>query len=90
MLVAGPVDADTAARLHQELLQRSRGGTLPLTVDLTAVTHLASAGVSALHRVADQHLQQGGKLTLEAASGSPARQVLALVAIPNVGVGPAA
>jgi hypothetical protein len=47
------------------------------------VTHLASAGVSALHRVAEKHVQQGGKLTLEAGPGTPARQVLALVAIPT-------
>jgi hypothetical protein len=36
---------------------------LPLTVDLAEVTHLASAGVSALHRVAEKHGHQGGKLT---------------------------
>jgi serine phosphatase RsbU (regulator of sigma subunit)/anti-sigma regulatory factor (Ser/Thr protein kinase)/anti-anti-sigma regulatory factor len=87
--VAGPVDALTAERVRQGLLQRSRGGTLPLTVDLTGVTHLASAGVSALHHVAEQHAGQGGKLTLVAAPGSPARHVLALVALPDVTISPA-
>ncbi|HEU4347511.1 MAG TPA: SpoIIE family protein phosphatase [Actinoplanes sp.] len=82
--VHGPVDAETAPRLRQELLRRSRGGTLPLAVDLNAVTHLASAGVSALHHIAEKHGQQGGKLTLEAEPGSPAQCVLALVAIPDV------
>jgi anti-sigma regulatory factor (Ser/Thr protein kinase)/anti-anti-sigma regulatory factor len=86
VLVEGPVDADTAERLRQNLLHRGRGGTLPLTVDLAAVTHLASAGVSALHRVAEKHGQQGGKLTLLTVAGSPAQQILALVAIPNVTV----
>jgi serine phosphatase RsbU (regulator of sigma subunit)/anti-sigma regulatory factor (Ser/Thr protein kinase)/anti-anti-sigma regulatory factor len=86
--VEGPVDAATADRLQYELLQRGRGGTLPVTVDLTAVTHLASAGVSALYRVAEKHREQGGKLTLEAERGSPARYVLALVPIPDVPVGP--
>ena len=87
--VEGPVDSTTAKRLEQGLLQRTRGGTLPLTVDLSAVTHLASAGVSALHRVAERHSRQGGKLTLIAAPDSPARHVLALVAIPDVTIGPA-
>ena len=87
--VTGPVDALTAERLQQGLLQRSRGGTLPLTVDLTEVTHLASAGVSALHHVAERHSVQGGKLTLVAAPGSPARHVLTLVALPDVTIGPA-
>ena len=84
VLVEGPVDAETAPRLRQNLLQRSRGGTLPLTVDLSRVTHLASAGVSALHHVAQKHLQQGGRLTLHAEPGSPAQHVLALAAIPGV------
>jgi serine phosphatase RsbU (regulator of sigma subunit)/anti-sigma regulatory factor (Ser/Thr protein kinase)/anti-anti-sigma regulatory factor len=84
VLVEGPLDADTAERLRQNLLHRGRGGTLPLTVDLAGVTHLASAGVSALHRVAEKHGQQGGKLTLRTAAGSPAQQILVLVAIPNV------
>jgi anti-anti-sigma regulatory factor len=87
VLVEGPLDADTAERLRQNLLYRGRGGTLPLTVDLAEVTHLASAGVSALHRVAEKHGQQGGKLTLLAAAGSPAQLILALVAIPNVTLG---
>ncbi len=84
--VEGPVDALTADRLHHDLLRRSRGGTLPLAVDLTGVTHLASAGVSALHRIAERHAVQGGRLTLRAAAGSPAQHVLALAAIPAVTV----
>ncbi|MFG1604593.1 SpoIIE family protein phosphatase [Actinoplanes sp. NPDC049265] len=86
--VLGVLDTTTAERLEQGLLQRSRGGTLPLTVDLTSVAHLASAGVSALHRVAERHGRQGGKLTLVAAPETPARYVLALVAIPDVTIGP--
>jgi serine phosphatase RsbU (regulator of sigma subunit)/anti-sigma regulatory factor (Ser/Thr protein kinase)/anti-anti-sigma regulatory factor len=82
--VEGPVDAGTADRLRQDLLYRGRGGTLPLTIDLSAVTHLASAGVSALHHVADRHAEQGGKLTVYAAPGSIAQHVLALVSIPHL------
>jgi serine phosphatase RsbU (regulator of sigma subunit)/anti-sigma regulatory factor (Ser/Thr protein kinase)/anti-anti-sigma regulatory factor len=82
--VKGPVDAETAARLQQDLMYRGRGGTLPLTVDLTGVTHLASAGVSALHHMAEKHAQQGGRFTLYAPPGSTAQHVLALVSIPHV------
>jgi anti-anti-sigma factor len=81
--VEGPVDASTAARLQQELVQRTRGGRLPLAVDLTGVTHLASAGVAVLHQVAERHRRQGVDLRLHAAAGSTAQQVLTLVALPH-------
>jgi serine phosphatase RsbU (regulator of sigma subunit)/anti-sigma regulatory factor (Ser/Thr protein kinase)/anti-anti-sigma regulatory factor len=81
--VSGPVDATSAAQLQHDLLGRSRGGNLPLTVDLSEVTHLASAGVSALHHVADQHHRQGAPLALYAAAGSPAQLVLDLVGLPH-------
>ena len=81
------VDGLEGRQLRQELLHRSRGGTLPLTVDLTEVTHLASAGVSVLHHVAERHAAQGGRLVLEAEPDCPACHVLTLVAIPGVAVG---
>jgi anti-anti-sigma factor len=81
--VAGPVDASTATRLQQELVRRSRGGRLSLAVDLTGVTHLASAGVAVLHQVAERHRRQGVDLRLHAAAGSTAQQVLTLVALPH-------
>ncbi|MFF0378259.1 SpoIIE family protein phosphatase [Actinoplanes missouriensis] len=79
----GPVDAASAALARQELLRRSRGGTVPMTVDLSGVTHLASAGVSALHMVADSHRGEA-PLTLVALPGSPARQVLEMVGLSGV------
>ncbi|MEV8513702.1 SpoIIE family protein phosphatase [Dactylosporangium sp. NPDC051484] len=82
VLIAGPVDAGSAERLQYDLLYRSRGGTVALTVDLAGVTHLASAGVAALHAVAARHRAHGTALTLLAPPGSPARHVLALVALP--------
>jgi serine phosphatase RsbU (regulator of sigma subunit)/anti-sigma regulatory factor (Ser/Thr protein kinase)/anti-anti-sigma regulatory factor len=82
--IEGPVDADTAARARQELLRRSRGGTVPMTVDLSAVTHLSSAGVSALHQVAGQHAEQRAPLSLCAATGSPAQIILQMTALPYV------
>ncbi|WP_394326905.1 SpoIIE family protein phosphatase [Actinoplanes awajinensis] len=80
--LAGPVDAASAAHARQELLRRSRGGAVPMTVDLTGVTHLASAGVSALFQIAEQHHDQKATLTLLAAPGSPAREILDLVGLP--------
>ncbi|MBG0561217.1 SpoIIE family protein phosphatase [Actinoplanes sp. NEAU-A11] len=80
----GPVDAASAAQVRQELLRRSRGGTMALTVDLTGVTHLASAGVSALHLVAASHSDGQAPLVLHAVPGSPARQILDLVGLPGV------
>ncbi|MEV4708945.1 SpoIIE family protein phosphatase [Actinoplanes sp. NPDC049316] len=81
--VVGPLDATTATHLRQDLLRRSRGGALPLAVDLTGVTLLASAGVSALHHVAERHRRQGSPLDLHAGRGSAAQIVLDLVALPH-------
>nr|WP_296073924.1 SpoIIE family protein phosphatase [uncultured Actinoplanes sp.] len=82
--VEGPLDMTTASLARQELLRRSRGGTVPMTVDLSGVTHLSSAGVSALHQVAEQHAEQKAALNLVAVEGSPAQVVLALVALPHL------
>jgi serine phosphatase RsbU (regulator of sigma subunit)/anti-sigma regulatory factor (Ser/Thr protein kinase) len=81
--VTGVVDAITAARLQQDLLRRSRGGHLPLSVDLGGVTHLASAGVAALHVVAGKHREGNAELDLYAPAGSPAELVLTLVGLPH-------
>ncbi|GGQ59312.1 SpoIIE family protein phosphatase [Couchioplanes azureus] len=86
--VTGAVDAASATELRQELLRLTRGGSLPLPVDLTGVSQLASAGVSALHTVAEQHRRQGGELDLHAAAGSAAQLVLDLVALPHRTGGP--
>jgi anti-sigma regulatory factor (Ser/Thr protein kinase)/anti-anti-sigma regulatory factor len=77
--VWGPVDIVTADQLTRDLLVASRGGVLPLTVDLTAVTHLASAGVRALHQLQRQLADQQQNLTLLAAQDSPAHAILELV-----------
>ena len=83
--IEGAVDVVTAGQALRELLWHSRGGTVPMTVDLSAVTHLSSAGVSALHRVAGQHAS--APLRLYATPGSPAQVVLDLVALPYVTLG---
>jgi serine phosphatase RsbU (regulator of sigma subunit)/anti-sigma regulatory factor (Ser/Thr protein kinase)/anti-anti-sigma regulatory factor len=79
----GPIDAATAADVRAELFRRSRGGTVPMTVDLSGVSHLASAGVSVLHEVTAQHLIEKAPLTILAAERSPARRILDLVGLPS-------
>lgn len=81
--VDGPIDARTAAQLATELGDRTRGGTRPLTVDLTGVELLASAGVSILHRAMTRSERGGGALTLYAPADGVAGHVLALVTLPH-------
>jgi serine phosphatase RsbU (regulator of sigma subunit)/anti-sigma regulatory factor (Ser/Thr protein kinase)/anti-anti-sigma regulatory factor len=84
--IDGPLDASTAFEVRAELFRRSRGGTVPMTVDLSGVSLLASAGVSALHEIAAQHLAEKAPLTLVAAPGCPARRILELVGLaPSTG-----
>lgn len=80
--VRGPVDISTADRLAGQLLAASRGGTLPLTVDLSAVTQLASAGVRALYQVKEQLNDYHQELILVAAPGSLADAALSMAGLP--------
>ncbi|OBI13966.1 PAS domain S-box protein [Mycobacterium sp. E2327] len=82
IVVSGDVDAATAATLDRQIAVESRSGIASLTVDLSAVTHLGSAGVSALAAARDRARTQGGALTLVAAPGTPAHHVLSLVQMP--------
>jgi anti-anti-sigma factor len=81
--VSGPVDHSTADRLVSRLFATCRAGVLPLIVDLSAVTILASAGVRVLYRVAAQLAAHGQELTLISEPGSPAAAVLDLVQLPR-------
>ncbi len=77
--VYGAVDVFSAEELTRELLAASRGGTLPLTVDLTGVSQLASAGVRALFEVRSQLAAHHQPMVLIAVPGSSAAFVLDLV-----------
>jgi anti-sigma regulatory factor (Ser/Thr protein kinase)/anti-anti-sigma regulatory factor len=76
--VRGAVDISTAERLAATLRGASRAGALPLELDLTDVTHLASAGVQALHQYLDTC---GDGVAIIAPPGSAARSVLDLVGL---------
>jgi anti-anti-sigma factor len=79
--VHGPVDLPSAADLHRRLQDASRGGVLPLTIDLTGVSHLASAGVQLLYQLAEQMAADGSRLRLIAPTGTASHQVLSLTAL---------
>jgi serine phosphatase RsbU (regulator of sigma subunit)/anti-sigma regulatory factor (Ser/Thr protein kinase)/anti-anti-sigma regulatory factor len=86
--VDGPVDAVTAPHLDVELRNRTYGGTRALTVDLTGVTHLASAGVTVLHDAAARHRDAAEPLLLYAPPGSPAHHILSVVALEHLSADP--
>ncbi|MGY1713785.1 SpoIIE family protein phosphatase [Geodermatophilus sp. SYSU D01106] len=83
--VSGPVDVTSVDELDRTVAAATRGGVLSLTLDLSAVTLLASAGVQVLHRVRDQLAGHGRELVLLAPPGSAARAVLDLVRLPAAG-----
>lgn len=77
--VTGPLDITTSDEFDALLRTTARGGAIDLTVELTEVTLLASAGVRVLHRLADQlHTRN---LHLIAAHDSPAHHVLDIVGL---------
>jgi len=80
LLVSGPIDISTAREFDSGLREATRHAISPLTVDLSDVTHLASAGIqilaAALRRSED-------RLVLFAPPGSPAQHVLALTQLPH-------
>ncbi|MDR7279256.1 SpoIIE family protein phosphatase [Catenuloplanes atrovinosus] len=82
--IDGPIDATTSA--HVEIAVRTAGsaGTTDLTVDLTGVTHLASAGVAAFHRLAAEHQVNGTTLWWYAPTATPADVILTLVGLPHL------
>ena len=82
IVVSGDVDSTTASTLDRQIAVESRSGIASLTVDLSGVTHLGSAGVSALAAARDRAQTQGGGLVLVAAPGTPAHHVLSLVQMP--------
>lgn len=83
--VHGPVDQDTAGSLRSQLLIACRGGTLPLRVDLSAVSHLGGPGIAALYEVSQQLAVYQQELSLAAAPGSVAARALGLAGLPNRG-----
>lgn len=87
LVVAGPIDVTTARELGRALRNHMQHAIRSLTVDLSEVTHLASAGVQvlaeAIHRTTNTGPSHGAQLTLHAPAGSAAQHVLALTQLPH-------
>ncbi|WP_230203081.1 SpoIIE family protein phosphatase [Parafrankia discariae] len=81
--IHGPLDASNAGELGVELDRLTLGGTHELIVDLTAVTHLASAAVAELYRTDPRSERRHYPLRLYAPAGSTAHHVLSLVDLPH-------
>lgn len=81
LIVRGPVDSTTAGALRNRIAELSQGGVLPLDVDLTAVTQLASAGVQMLYDHTRSTGHTPGRLRLMVSQGCPAHYVLELTGL---------
>jgi serine phosphatase RsbU (regulator of sigma subunit)/anti-sigma regulatory factor (Ser/Thr protein kinase)/anti-anti-sigma regulatory factor len=77
--VIGPFDALTAAEAKPYLSLALTEAAEAVTIDLTGVTLLASAGVDLLFSVAEQAREIKRALTVIAPTGSPAQHILTLV-----------
>ncbi|HZD66033.1 MAG TPA: sigma-70 family RNA polymerase sigma factor [Acidimicrobiales bacterium] len=74
--VTGPLDRSTAGDLEHLVSEASRGGALPLVVDLSQVTHLRSAGLQVLCRMADRAARHAQQLRVIAPPSCAAHPVL--------------
>jgi anti-anti-sigma factor len=81
--VAGTHDITAATPFADDLDQASRGGVDPMTLDLTNVDILASAGVRLLFRLRDQYATHGHDLLIHTTPSSVASDVLDLVGLPH-------
>ncbi|MEA5361003.1 SpoIIE family protein phosphatase [Amycolatopsis sp., V23-08] len=86
--VDGGVDAATAGEFDRGVRTAGSTGARSLTVDLTGVTHLASAGVSALHRLRALHRDNGTELRLYAPAGTNADLIMTLVSLDHDTIDP--
>jgi serine phosphatase RsbU (regulator of sigma subunit)/anti-sigma regulatory factor (Ser/Thr protein kinase)/ABC-type transporter Mla MlaB component len=86
--IDGPVDATTAATLYTQVRAASAASTRSLTVDLTGVTHLASAGVAALHRLTALNHANDTELRLYAPPGTTAEMIMTVVQLPHTTTDP--
>jgi serine phosphatase RsbU (regulator of sigma subunit)/anti-anti-sigma regulatory factor/anti-sigma regulatory factor (Ser/Thr protein kinase) len=82
VIVAGDVDTLAAPTLAEFLSAHSHAGTDPLRIDLSAVTHLGSAGVGVLAEAYERAAHQHAICRFVAPPGGTAHHVLSLVGLP--------
>ncbi|HET6741526.1 MAG TPA: SpoIIE family protein phosphatase, partial [Kribbella sp.] len=78
LVVSGPIDISTARDFDHALRAAARHTTTALTIDLTEVTQLASAGVQVLAAALRRAEDSDHHLVLIAPPGTPAQHVLAV------------
>jgi serine phosphatase RsbU (regulator of sigma subunit)/anti-anti-sigma regulatory factor/anti-sigma regulatory factor (Ser/Thr protein kinase) len=81
VVVAGDVDTLAAPTLAEFLAVHSHAGVDPLHIDLSAVTHLGSAGVSVLVEASERAARQRAICRFVAPPGGTAHHVLSLVGL---------
>jgi anti-anti-sigma factor len=79
--VRGFIDIGNSDDFLRRLLAACRGGTLPLRVDLTGVSQLASAGVSALYQLVRQLADHDNRLELVVADHGAVQAVLEIAGL---------
>lgn len=78
---AGALDWGAADRLRAALLRATHAGLRPAVLDLSRVTHLASAATLAIFEARSRSARHGTRLSVVAPPGSPAQHVLEVVGL---------
>lgn len=78
---AGALDWSATDRLRAALLRATRAGLRPAVLDLSRVTHLASAATLAIFEARSRNARHGTRLSLLAPPGCPAQHVLEVVGL---------
>jgi anti-anti-sigma factor len=84
LVITGDVDNETAPSLAAKISRQSRSGTFSLSLDLSPVTHMGSAGLRVVAEALERSRQHDTELGLIAPPGTPAHHVLMLVGLPVV------
>jgi anti-anti-sigma factor len=82
--VVGEIDDSNAGLFWSRLLEAHRGGALPLTVDLSEVGYLASAGIRVIFDLAAVATEAGQRLRLVVPRTAVTRRILELCAVQQV------
>lgn len=82
LVITGAIDQNSSDEVRRRLSHANHGGASDVMVDLTGVTHLASAGVQLLYEAMSPWAEEESHVHLIAAAGSTAQHVLDLVRLP--------
>lgn len=82
IFVSGDLDELAIVALRDRVVEASGSFTQPLTIDLSAVTFLPSAGVGVLATAQQRGSTSGQPIDLVAADGTIAQRVLTVCALP--------